>query len=164
MSGVSGIYPGTFDPITKGHLDVIQRASYIADRLIIAVADDVPKIPLFSVEERVEMVRHDIQHLSLPRTCDIEVMTFKGLLMDFAVEQKASIIVRGLRAVSDFEYEFQLAAMNTKLQPAVQTVFLPASENTQFVASSLVKEIARLGGDVSEFVSEYVAQRLRATH
>lgn len=163
-----GIYPGTFDPITKGHMDVIKRALGIVDRLIIAIAEDISKTPLFSLEERVQMVREDVirdqaSGISDPSKKDnlsIEVEPFKGLLVNFADRKKAAIIIRGLRAVSDFEYEFQLAAMNYKLCPDIQTVFLPASENTQFIASRLVKEIARLGGDISPFVSANVSEKL----
>ncbi len=159
MTTRTAIYPGTFDPITLGHQDVIKRALGIADRLIIAIADDIPKTPIFSLKEREDMVREDVTNLL--DNDRIEVTSFSGLLMDFAAEKKASIIVRGLRAVSDFEYEFQLASMNTKLNPDVQTVFLPASENTQFIASNLIREIARLGGNVKPFVSANVANRLK---
>lgn len=154
------IYPGTFDPITQGHLDVIQRGLRIADRLIIAIADDMPKTPIFSLEERTALVQGDIT--GLEEAHRIEVKPFRGLLVDFAKEQKAQLIIRGLRAVSDFEYEFQLSAMNAKLNPQLQTVFLPAGERTQFIASKLVKEIARLGGDIRPFVSERVAAKLYA--
>ena len=157
MSRRIAIYPGTFDPITKGHMDVIKRALLICDHLIIAVADDIPKTPLFPLEERCRLVEGDVASFD---TSKITVQNFSGLLMDFAKEHNAQIIIRGLRAVSDFEYEFQLSAMNARLQPDIQTVFLPASEKTQFLASRLVKEIARLGGDVSAFVSKPVADAL----
>jgi len=153
------IYPGTFDPITKGHMDVIKRASRITSKLIVAVADDIPKTPIFSVEERVKMAQADIA-ACLPDS-DIEVIGFTGLLIDFAKSQQADIIIRGLRAVSDFEYEFQLAAMNARLDTTIQTIFLPASESSQFIASRLVKEIARLGGDISGFVSADVETALK---
>ncbi len=154
------VYPGTFDPITKGHMDIIQRAVGIADKLVIAVAEDIPKTPLFDIEERAEMIRHDVA--ALKDAHRIEVSMFKGLLVDFAKQQNASIIIRGLRAVSDFEYEFQLASMNNRLNNQVQTVFLPAAENLQFIASRIVKEVARLGGDIRPFVSENVANHLLA--
>ena len=153
------IYPGTFDPITIGHMDVVKRAVDLVDKLIIAIADDIPKTPIFDLEERVDMVRHEIR--SLRYADKIEVQSFHGLLVDYATQQQATIIVRGLRAVSDFEYEFQLASMNARLRQDIQTVFLPASENMQFVASRMVKEVARLGGDISPFVSPYVAEKLR---
>ena len=153
-----GIYPGTFDPITKGHMDVIQRGLHIVDRLVIAIAQDIPKTPIFSLDERKELVEQDIQELS--DAGRIEVVAFTGLLVDFARKQKAQVIIRGLRAVSDFEYEFQLSAMNYKLNPDIQTVFLPAGERTQFIASNMVKEVARLGGDISPFVSENIKKKL----
>lgn len=153
-----GIYPGTFDPITLGHSDVIRRALTIVDRLVVAVARDANKTPIFSLEERVEMIEKDVAHY-FP-DADIEVCAFEGLLVDFAKEHKAKLLIRGLRAVSDFEYEFQMSGMNSKLAPEVQTVFIPASENTHFIASRFVKEIARLGGNVSEFVSGHVLGQL----
>jgi len=152
-----GIYPGTFDPITNGHLDIIKRALNIVDRLVIAIADDMPKTPIFSLDERVEMVNSDIKKMS----GRINVLPFGGLLIDFAKEQGVSVIIRGLRAVSDYEYELQLASMNSKMAPDLETVFLPASENTQFIASSVVKEVARLKGDVSQFVSSEVSKKLK---
>ncbi|MCP5362023.1 MAG: pantetheine-phosphate adenylyltransferase [Hyphomicrobiales bacterium] len=153
------IYPGTFDPITLGHLDIIKRAARITDRLIIAVAEDIPKTPIFTIEQRVSMVKEDLQTINAPG--NVEVKPFTGLLVDFAANQNASMIIRGLRAISDFEYEIQMAAMNSKLRKEIQTVLLPASESTQFVASRLVKEIARLGGDVSPFVTPHVAEAVR---
>lgn len=153
-----GVYPGTFDPITLGHIDVIKRALKIVDKLIIAVAVDTAKTPIFSLEERVEMVRADVTPLA--NGVEIEVLGFEGLLVNFAKDNNASIIIRGLRAVSDFEYEFQMSGMNTKLDPDIQTVFLPASEGTHFIASSFVKEIARLGGDVTDLVSPSVKNHL----
>lgn len=154
-----GIYPGTFDPVTNGHMDVIKRALNIVDRLVIAVADDIPKTPIFSLKERTAMLAKDVDDAGFSDR--VEVVGFHGLLIDFAEEKNASVIIRGLRAVSDFEYEIQLASMNSRLQSKIQTVFLPASENTQFVASRLVKEIARLGGDTSPFVSENVSACLK---
>lgn len=154
----TAIYPGTFDPITFGHLDIIKRALKIADRLIIAVAKDNSKNPIFSVAERLKLIEQEVAHINQDNT--IEVVGFEGLLIDFARQKKSDIIVRGLRAVSDFEYEFQMFGMNSKLDPSIQTIFLPASESTHFIASRLVKEVARLGGDVSKFVSKNVEQEL----
>jgi len=151
-----GVYPGTFDPITLGHVDIIKRAVKILDKLIIAVAADTAKTPIFSLDKRVEMVRADISSIST----DIEVVGFEGLLVNFAKENNAAIIIRGLRAVSDFEYEFQMSGMNSKMCPEIQTVFLPASESTHFIASRFVKEIVRLGGDVDGLVSENVKSNL----
>lgn len=147
-----GIYPGTFDPITKGHMDIITRALKIVDKLVIAVAKDANKTPIFSLNERVNMIKHDVVGL-VKEGCTIEVFGFEGLLVDFAKKHNSAIIIRGLRAVSDFEYEFQMNGMNSKIAPEIQTVFLPASENTHFIASKFVKEISRLGGDISGFVS-----------
>jgi pantetheine-phosphate adenylyltransferase len=154
-----GVYPGTFDPITLGHRDIIKRAAKIADKLIIAVAADTAKTPIFSLEQRVEIVREDVASF-IKEGANIEVIGFEGLLVNFAKDNNASIIIRGLRAVSDFEYEFQMSGMNAKMNPDIQTVFLPASESTHFIASRFVKQIARLGGDVSGFVSDAVRQKL----
>jgi pantetheine-phosphate adenylyltransferase len=153
-----GIYPGTFDPITNGHLDIIKRALDVVDTLIIGVADDIPKTPIFSLEERVELVKQDVALLAEGKR--VEVLPFNGLLMDFANKHGAKIVIRGLRAVSDFEYEFQMACMNAKLRPEVQTIFLAASENTHFISSRFVKEIARLKGDISCLVSKNVAKTI----
>ena len=154
----TGIYPGTFDPITFGHLDIIKRALKIVDRLVIAVAKDSSKNPIFSVSERLKLIEQEIANINQDKI--IEVVSFEGLLIDFAHQKKSDIIVRGLRAVSDFEYEFQMFGMNAKLDPTIQTIFLPASESTHFIASRLVKEVARLGGNVSNFVSKNVEQEL----
>jgi pantetheine-phosphate adenylyltransferase len=154
------IYPGTFDPITFGHLDIIKRASKLFDNLIIAVAKDNSKNPLFSLSERVEIVHKEIEFLNKDEKT-VTVEQFEGLLIDYARKKNSSIIIRGLRAVSDFEYEFQMYGMNSKLDPEIQTIFLPASENTQFVAAKLVKEISRLGGDISKFVPQLVATKLK---
>ena len=154
-----GVYPGTFDPITNGHLDIILRATKIVDHLIVGVARNAGKGPLFSTDERVEMVRDDIASLDT-KGVKIEVRAFDNLLMHFAVETEASCIIRGLRAVSDFEYEFQMAGMNARLNPKIETVFLMASDRYQFISSRFVKEIGRLGGDISHFVSPPVALRL----
>ncbi len=155
------IYPGTFDPITLGHLDIIKRAIGIVDNLIIAVAKDNAKKPLFSLDERAEIIKREIKIFSSHDLAKISVVKFEGLLVDFARQKNATIIVRGLRAVSDFEYEFQMSAMNSKLNSDIQTIFLPASENYHFTASKLVKEIARLGGDISKFVSKNVVHKLQ---
>lgn len=160
MSERIGIYPGTFDPITNGHLDIITRATRVMDRLIIGVAMNAGKGPMFSSTERVEMVTESVSRLNNTNGTRIEVKPFDTLLMNFAAEQGAGIIIRGLRAVSDFEYEFQMAGMNAKLNPGIETVFLMASERCQFISSRFVKEIGRLGGDISQFVSPLVHQRL----
>ena len=154
-----GIYPGTFDPITNGHNDVIQRAGRMLDKLVVGVAINVGKGPLFSLEERLEMVRVEAAAMGEVGT-RIEVRGFDNLLVDFAKENNASIIIRGLRAVSDFDYEFQMASMNAKLAPDVETVCLMASDRHQFIASRLVKEIAILDGDVAQFVSPRVRDLL----
>jgi len=152
------IYPGTFDPITFGHIDIIKRASQLFDYLIIASAKDSNKNPLFSLDERVELIQHEIKNLHLENQVSVE--KFEGLLVEFAKQKNAKIIIRGLRAVSDFEYEFQMFGMNSKLEPHIQTIFLPASENHHFIASKLVKEVARLRGDISKFVSANVVEAL----
>jgi pantetheine-phosphate adenylyltransferase len=154
-----GVYPGTFDPVTLGHRDIIRRAATLVDELIIAVAADSSKSPLFSLIERVDLIRTELDALDLQETI-VRVVSFEGLLVKFTKEHGASLIIRGLRAVSDFEYEFQMFGMNSRLDPAIQTVFLPASEHTHFIASRFVKEIARLGGDISGFVSPQVAAAL----
>ena len=156
-----GVYPGTFDPITKGHLDIISRATRVVDRLIIAVASNAEKAPLFTTEERVEMVEGEVEALRRNGIA-IEVRPFGNLLMHLAEDVGARVIIRGLRAVSDFEYEFQMASMNARLNGEVETLFLTASERQQFIASRFVKEIGRLGGDISSFVSAPVAERLVA--
>ena len=154
-----GIYPGTFDPITNGHTDVIQRAGRMLDKLVVGVAINVGKGPLFSLEERLEMVRVEAAAMGEVGT-RIEVRGFDNLLVDFAKENNASVIIRGLRAVSDFDYEFQMASMNAKLAPDVETVCLMASDRHQFIASRLVKEIAILDGNVAQFVSPRVRDLL----
>jgi pantetheine-phosphate adenylyltransferase len=160
MSGRVGIYPGTFDPITNGHSDIIRRALHVVDRLVIGVARNDNKGPLFSTDERVEIVRGEMDHLENGNGNRIEVRPFETLLMSFAESAGASVIVRGLRAVSDFEYEFQMAGMNARLNPNIETVFLMASDRFQFISSRFVKEIGALGGDISHFVSPRVAERL----
>lgn len=156
-----GLYPGTFDPITKGHYDIIRRAAKLVDRLIIGVALNIGKGPMFSPEERVAMVQAEINDLN-GNGRNIEVRLFDNLLMHFAMELQACMIIRGLRAVSDFEYEFQMVGMNHRLNSEIETVFLMASDNHQFIASRLVKEICNLGGDIRSFVSPLVAERLVA--
>ena len=156
-----GIYPGTFDPITTGHAEIIRRALRLVDRLVIGPATNVSKGPLFSLEERIEMLQEDIEELPAADRARVTVVPFRGLLIHFARERNATVIVRGLRAVSDFEYEIQMANMNARMEPNVETIFLMASDRHQFIASSLVKDIARLGGDTSKFVSAKVYERLR---
>jgi len=155
-----GIYPGTFDPITNGHSDIIRRAIKIVDRLVIGVARNDSKGPLFATDERVEIVRDEVTHLENGDAKRIEVRAFDTLLMDFARSVGATVVVRGLRAVSDFEYELQMASINARLNSQVETVFLMASDRYQFISSRFVKEIGALGGDVSHFVSSRVASRL----
>jgi len=153
------VYPGTFDPITLGHLDIIRRGAKLVDRLIVAVARNAGKGPLFGIDERLSMVREEVASLKTGGTL-IEARSFDSLLMHFCQEVGASAILRGLRAVSDFEYEFQMAGMNARLNGEIETVFLMASERQQFVSSRFVKEIGRLGGDVSSFVPRSVNERL----
>ncbi len=155
-----GIYPGTFDPITNGHSDIIRRAAKIVDRLVIGVARNDGKGPLFATDERVEIVRDEVAHLENGDAERIEVRAFDTLLMSFAESVGAGVIIRGLRAVSDFEYEFQMAGMNARLNPDIETVFLMASDRYQFISSRFVKEIGALGGDISHFVSPRVALHL----
>jgi pantetheine-phosphate adenylyltransferase len=163
MSGPRiGIYPGTFDPITNGHTDLIRRAIKVVDRLVIGVARNDGKGPLFSTDERVDIVRDEIAHLDNGDADRIEVRAFDTLLMHFAEACGAGVIIRGLRAVSDFEYELQMASLNARLNPAIETVFLMASDHVHFISSRFVKEIGALGGDISHFVSPRVVARLAA--
>jgi pantetheine-phosphate adenylyltransferase len=153
-----GIYPGTFDPITNGHVDILTRGSKIVDELIIAVSTAFTKSPMFSVEERCQMVTNYLVEHKLVE--NVKVLKFDGLLVDFAAKVNANLIIRGLRAVSDFEYEFQMSCMNSRMNQEIETVFLPASEKNQFISSRLVKEIASLRGDISEFVIPAVEKRV----
>jgi pantetheine-phosphate adenylyltransferase len=160
-----GLYPGTFDPVTNGHLDVIARAARLLDQLVVGVAINTGKGPLFSLEERVELVEAEIAQIATQNGMVIEVKPFDTLLVQFARKIGASMIVRGLRAVSDYDYEVQMAGMNYRMAPDIETVFLMASERHQFIASRLVKEIAVLGGDISSFVPPLTLERvLRRVH
>lgn len=152
----TAIYPGTFDPITYGHIDLINRAASLFDKVIVAVAINPGKKPMFSLDERVSLAQENVQQMT-----NVEVRGFEGLLVQEAINMGANVIIRGLRAVSDFEYELQLATMNRRMQSKVETMFLTPAENLSFVSSSLVKEIAMLGGDVSEFVSPNVQAALK---
>lgn len=154
---VIAIYPGTFDPITNGHTDIVRRATRIFDKVMLAVAANPSKKPTFTLDERVELAKQTLQDFS-----HVEVMGFEGLLASFAKAHRASVILRGLRAVSDFEHEFQLASMNRRLAPELETMFLTPAEALTYVSSSLVREIATLGGDVSYFVSPVVEAALQA--
>lgn len=156
---LTAIYPGSFDPITNGHLDIIGRASRLADRLIVGVLLNSNKNPLFSIEERVEMARQATQQYS-----NVEVQHFDGLLVDFAIRSKARIIVRGIRAISDYEFELQMALMNRRLHPALETVFLMAGEQYSFVSSRIIKEVARLGGEIGGMVPAEVETALKAKY
>ena len=156
---LTGLYPGTFDPVTNGHLDIISRAATLCARLVIGVARNVGKGPLFSSDERIELVRAEIGPIVERTGTVIEVLPFSTLLIGFAQEVGANVIVRGLRAVSDFDYEFQMAGMNTRLDHSIETIFLMASERHQFISSRFVKEIAQLGGDISSFVPKLTLER-----
>jgi pantetheine-phosphate adenylyltransferase len=155
-----GIYPGTFDPLTNGHVDIISRATKVVDTLIVCVAEHTGKDTLFTLDERIDMVQEEVINLGDTLKATVEVRPFNTLLMDFAENVEASVIIRGLRAVSDFEYEFQMAGMNSRLNDVIETVFLMASDRHQFIASRFVKEIGRLGGDIGHFVSPRVKQEL----
>jgi pantetheine-phosphate adenylyltransferase len=150
------IYPGSFDPITNGHLDLIQRGSALFDKLIVAILRNDEKRPLFSVEERAEMLNEVIRGLS-----NVEVGSFDGLLVDYAAQRGASVILRGIRAISDYEYELQMALMNRRLRPEIETVFLMAGEAHSFISSRLVKEVLRLGGNISDLVPPSIEGRLK---
>ncbi|HUL97026.1 MAG TPA: pantetheine-phosphate adenylyltransferase [Usitatibacter sp.] len=158
MTITRAVYPGTFDPITNGHEDLIQRASRLFDHVIVGVAQSSAKRPFFSLDERVEIAREVLSPYG-----NVEVKGFRGLLSQFVHEESASVILRGLRAVSDFEYEFQLAGMNRRLAPGVETLFLTPSDKYLFLSATIVREIAVLGGDISAFVHPVTAERMRAT-
>ena len=155
-----GLYPGTFDPITLGHIDIIRRACLLVDRLVIGVAINRDKSPLFSLDDRVSMLKEECNYLSEQTGTEIVVHPFENLLIDCAHDVGAQVIVRGLRAVADFEYEFQMVGMNRSLDNSIETVFLMAEAKHQAIASKLVKEIARLNGDISKFVTPHVAKML----
>ena len=155
-----GLYPGTFDPITLGHIDIIRRASMLVDRLVIGVAINRDKSPLFDLEERVSMLEEECNYLSKQTGTEIVVHPFENLLINCAHDVGAQVIIRGLRAVADFEYEFQMVGMNRSLDNSIETVFLMAEAKHQAIASKLVKEIAKLNGDISKFVTPNVANRL----
>lgn len=157
MSQRVGVYPGTFDPITLGHLDIIRRGMHLVDRMVVGVTTNPSKSPMFSVEERLAMVQREAADCG-----NVEVVTFDSLLMDFAESQGASLILRGLRAVADFEYEYQMAGMNQQLNDSIETVFLMADVSLQPIASNLVKEIARYGGPIDKFVTPAVAADVAA--
>ncbi len=154
---LTAVYPGTFDPLTRGHEDLVRRASKLYERLIVGVADSRNKRPFFSLEERVEIATEVLSHYD-----NVKVRSFSGLLKDFVRQQEATVIVRGLRAVSDFEYEFQMAGMNRYLLPDVETVFLTPSDQYMFISGTIVREIAQLGGDVSKFTFPSVEKWLKA--
>ena len=156
---ITAVYPGTFDPITNGHFDLIERAARFYDRLVIAVADNQNKQSLFTLEQRVELAKKVTKNLP-----NVEVIGFSGLLVDFVKQINGHVLLRGLRAVSDFEYEFQLASMNRKLAPEIETMFMTPAEQYSFISSSLVREISRLGGDVSDFVNPVVSKSLQNVH
>ena len=156
------IYPGTFDPLTFGHIDIIERAARLGNQLIVAVAENTGKQPLFSIDERTEIVLNEVERINRTNNLPFPVIVknFSGLLTDFADSQGAHVVIRGLRAVADFEYEFQMASINKRLHGELETVFLMAAEQQHFVASRFVKEVARFGGDVSSFVPEKVAKKM----
>jgi len=157
-----GVYPGTFDPVTNGHLDIIARGARIVHRLVIGVAVNIGKDPLFPLSERVDLVQAETARIARETGTEILVQPFESLLVEFARGVGATVIVRGLRAVSDFDYEFQMAGMNYRLNSGIETVFLMASERHQFISSRFVKEIARLGGDISSFVPALTLERTQA--
>lgn len=156
---VTAVYPGTFDPVTKGHLDLMRRASKLCTKVVVGVASNPKKQPLFSLEERVAMIQHELIAQNL--TERVVVKGFEGLLVEFAREQNARVLIRGMRAVSDFEFEFQLASMNRSLAPEVESVFLMPGESFSFISSTLVKEVAMLNGDVSRFIAPHVLAALQ---
>jgi pantetheine-phosphate adenylyltransferase len=153
---IKAVYPGTFDPLTRGHEDLVRRAAMLFDRIVLAIADSKAKRPFFSAQERIGMAREVLADVN-----NVEVVGFSGLLTHFVRDQGARVVLRGLRAVSDFEYEFQLAGMNRHLYPEMETIFLTPSEQHMFISATLVREIALLGGDVAQFVHPLVAKRLK---
>ena len=163
MTSKIGIYPGTFDPVTYGHLDIVTRSLKVVDKLYIAVAESSTKNTLFTAAERIDMIKKSMEEVGKFDASRIEVVSFSGLLVKFAKSINASLIIRGIRAVSDFEYEFQLSCMNSKLDSHFQTIFLPASEHYQLISSRIVKEIAKLGGETSDFVSSYTKNKMHET-
>ncbi len=152
---ITAIYPGTFDPVTNGHLDIIARAAKLYHKVIVAVAVNSNKVPLFDIEQRVALIEQVTTEFA-----NVQIIGFDNLLVDCAKQQGANVVLRGLRAISDFEYEFQLAGMNRRLSPDLETMFLTPAEQYEFISSSMIKEIARLGGDVAEFVPDNVLQHL----
>ncbi|ADL42621.1 pantetheine-phosphate adenylyltransferase [Caldicellulosiruptor obsidiansis OB47] len=150
-----GVYPGSFDPVTNGHLDIIERASKIFDKLIVAVLVNPNKTPVFDIEERVELLKETTEHLP-----NVEIKAFKGLLIDFMKQENAKVIVKGLRAVSDFEYEFQMALLNKKLEPSIETIFMMTNSKYSYLSSSMVKEVARFGGCIEDLVPEKIAKKV----
>ncbi len=157
MEPIVAIYPGSFDPVTNGHLDLVERAAKIYDHLIVAVLRNTEKDPLFSAAERVEMLRESVRQWT-----NVEVDGFDGLLVDYARQRKAQVILRGIRAISDYEYELQMALMNRKIEPSMETVFMLPAETYSYLSSRLVKEVYRHGGDISDLVPPVVVERLRA--
>lgn len=156
---ITALYPGSFDPLTNGHIDIIKRGKKIFDRLVIGIGINRTKTPLFTNEERFDILTTVLTDLNI--IDNIDIVNYEGLLMDFAKAQNAQVVVRGLRAVSDFEYEFAIAQMNKCLNPSVETVFMMASEQYSFISSALIKEVAKLGGDVSAKIHPYVFQKLK---
>ena len=156
---ITGIYPGTFDPITFGHLDIIIRGSHIVNKLIVSVAENIHKKPLFTVNERIKMIKECLDKRKL--NCEIEVVGFNNLLVEHAKKFKAQLIIRGLRAVADFEYEFQMAGMNAELEPEIETIFLMASENLQLTSARFVKEVAFHKGEIKNFVPKNVLKMFK---
>ncbi|MEQ8248787.1 MAG: pantetheine-phosphate adenylyltransferase [Amphiplicatus sp.] len=162
MAKRTAVYPGTFDPITNGHVDIIRRATRLVDHLVVGVAANPGKGPIFGLDDRLDMVRTEVGEIARENGTEIEVVSFSNLLMHFAAECGAVMIIRGLRAVTDFDYEFQMVGMNARVNPEIETVFLMASEHHTFISSRFVKEIALLGGDVTSFVPPRVHTRLMA--
>ena len=151
-----GIYPGSFDPVTLGHIDIIERSSKMVDELIVGVLQNKAKTPLFSVEERVKMLKEVTKHLT-----NVKIVAFEGLLVEFAKQMEAKVIIRGLRAITDFEYELQMAQTNHKLEPEIETIFLTTNLEYSFLSSSTVKEVASFGGDISQFVPDVIEKKIQ---